>query len=278
MKYILADKSGGCIFCQKSAEADDARNYILLRDRTCFALLNLYPYSNGHLMVAPYKHVADLGDLTDVQLSKLGGMARKGRYLLGLVNEYLDLARVESGELRLDPTSRVNVNEQVIGEALALVAPQLEAHQVQLVTELPHAPLPLICCDATLLRIVLVNLLDNAVKYGNEDGTIRLKAEVTPARQDSPAKLKISVWNLGPGFSQAEKDKLFRRFSRLDDPALKGRRGTGVGLYSAWRIIQLHKGRISADSKHGEWAEFSFEIPAEPDCTGLLPTGQGSDA
>jgi len=219
-----------------------------------------------------------LGDLTDVQLTKLDGMARKGRYLLGLVNEYLDLARVESGELTLDPTSRVNVNEQVIGEALALVAPQLEAHQVQLVTELPHAPLPLICCDATLLRIVLVNLLDNAVKYGNEDGTIRLKAEVTPARQDSPAKLKISVWNLGPGFGQAEKNKLFRRFSRLDDPALKGRRGTGVGLYSAWRIIQLHKGRISADSKHGEWAEFSFEIPATPDCAAPPAAEQGSSA
>jgi len=219
-----------------------------------------------------------LGDLTDVQLTKLDGMARKGRYLLGLVNEYLDLARVESGELTLDPTSHVNVNDQVIAEALELVAPHIEAHRVQLVTELPHAPLPEICCDATLLRIVLVNLLDNAVKYGNEDGTIRLKAEVTPARQDSPAKLKISVWNLGPGFSQAEKNKLFRRFSRLDDPALKTRRGTGVGLYNAWRIIQLHKGRISANSKHGEWAEFSFEIPATPDCAGLPVAEQGSGA
>lgn len=217
-----------------------------------------------------------LGDLTEVQLTKLEGMARKGRYLLGLVNEYLDLARVESGELTFDPTSHVNVNDQVIAEALELVAPHIESHRVQLVTELPHAPLPLICCDATLLRIVLVNLLDNAVKYGNEDGTIRLKAEVTPARQDSPAKLKISVWNLGPGFSRAEKNKLFRRFSRLDDPTLKRRRGTGVGLYNAWRIIQLHKGRISAASKHGEWAQFSFEIPAMPNCAGLPAAEQES--
>ena len=219
-----------------------------------------------------------LGDLTEVQLTKLDGMARKGRYLLGLVNEYLDLARVESGELTLDPTSRVNVNDQVIGEALELVAPQLEAHRVQLVTELPHAPLPLICCDPTLLRIVLVNLLDNAVKYGNEDGTIRLRAEVTSGREDNPARLKISVWNLGPGFSAEEKNKLFRRFSRLDDPALKTRRGTGVGLYNAWRIIQLHKGRITADSKHGEWAEFSFEIPAAPDCAEPAAAEPGSDA
>ena len=217
-----------------------------------------------------------LGDLTEAQLTKLGSMARKGRYLLGLVNEYLDLARVESGELRLDPTSRVNVNEQIIAEAVALVAPQLEAHKVQLVTDIPHTPLPLICCDATLLRIVLVNLLDNAIKYGNEDGTITLKAAVTPARQGTAAKLRVSVRNLGPGFSAQQRNKLFRRFSRLDDPALKTRRGTGVGLYSAWRIIQLHKGRISADSKRGEWAEFSFEIPATPDCPESPMFEQGS--
>jgi signal transduction histidine kinase len=51
-----------------------------------------------------------------------------------------------------------------------------------------------------------------------------------------------------------------------------------VGLYNAWRIIQLHKGRISANSKHGEWAEFSFEIPATPDCAGLPAAEQGSGA
>jgi signal transduction histidine kinase len=84
------------------------------------------------------------------------------------------------------------------------------------------------------------------------------------------------VRNLGPGFSAQQRNKLFRRFSRLDDPALKTRRGTGVGLYSAWRIIQLHKGRISADSKRGEWAEFSFEIPATPDCPESPLVEQGS--
>jgi len=84
------------------------------------------------------------------------------------------------------------------------------------------------------------------------------------------------VWNLGPGFSVEQKNKLFRRFSRLDEPALKTRRGTGVGLYNAWRIVQLHKGRITADSKHGEWAEFCFEIPAAPDCPLPPPADQGS--
>jgi signal transduction histidine kinase len=207
-----------------------------------------------------------LGDLTDAQKAKIDGMVRKGRYLLGLVNEYLDLARVEGGELRIEPRSRVNVNEEVVAEALELVGPQIDAHDMRLVTELPQAPVPLVCCDPTLLRIVLVNLLDNAVKYGEDGGELRVSAEILAGRGRTPERLRIAVWNQGPGFSLSQKNKLFRRFSRLDDPALKKHRGTGVGLYNAWRIVQLHGGRITADSKHGEWAQFCIEIPATPDC------------
>ena len=206
-----------------------------------------------------------LGDLTPEQRAKVQSMERKGQYLLSLVREYLDLARVEGGELRLQTRSRVDVMEDVVAEAVDLVRPQADAHGIHLMTCVPSPALPPVCCDPTLLRIVTVNLLDNAIKYGNEGGDIRVKAEVTVDEQGGE-RLRISVWNSGPGFSQAQQNKLFRRFSRLDDPALKSRRGTGVGLYNSWRIVQLHKGRITAESKHGEWAEFSFEIPATADC------------
>ncbi len=205
-----------------------------------------------------------LGDLSDAQRGKLDSMVRKGRYLLALVQEYLDLARVEGGELQPDLRSRVDVNEAIVGEAVDLVRPQAEAQGMRLVTELPEEPL-LLCCDATLLRIVLVNLLDNAVKYGSDGGEIRVSVTLADGNGD-PDKLKVSVWNEGPGFGAAARSKLFRRFSRLDDPALRSRRGTGVGLYNAWRIVQLHNGRITAESKQGEWAQFCFEIPAAPDC------------
>jgi signal transduction histidine kinase len=68
------------------------------------------------------------------------------------------------------------------------------------------------------------------------------------------------VWNQGPGFSSEDRDRLFRRFSRLHSSATRDKRGTGVGLYSSWRIIQLHRGRIRARSEPGAWAEFSFEL------------------
>ena len=217
-----------------------------------------------------------LGDVSEVQQTKLDGIVRKGKYLLGLVNEYLDLARIEGMELHADLHSHVNVNDDIIGEAIDLVQPQMDAHHMTLVTHLPHDPAPRICCDPTLLRIVMVNLLDNAVKYGTDGGEVRLTSELTMARGGSRARLKIAVWNEGPGFGPDEKNKLFRRFSRLDDPVLKKQRGTGVGLYNAWRIIQLHNGSISAESKQGEWAQFSFEIPATTDCAAAPQGERGS--
>lgn len=206
-----------------------------------------------------------LGDLTPEQRAKVESMARKGQYLLDLVREYLDLARVEGGELTLATRSRVDVMKEVLDEAVELVRAQADHHGMHLMVCMPSPPLPPVCCDPTLLRIVTVNLLDNAVKYGNEGGDIRVKADVLFDRKLGE-RLRISVWNTGPGFDTAQQDKLFRRFSRLDDPALKSRRGTGVGLYNSWRIVHLHGGHITADSKRGEWAEFSFEIPATADC------------
>ena len=206
-----------------------------------------------------------LGELTVAQRTKLEGIERKGRYLLGLVNEYLDLARVEGMELRSQPRSRVSINTEIVEEAIELVRPQFDAHGQELIVDVPESS-PEMCCDATLLRIALVNLLDNASKYGNEGGRLWLTVEYTPEDWSHLPKLKVRVKNEGPGFSPGQKNKLFRRFSRLDDPALKTRRGTGVGLYNTWRIIQLHEGRITAESKHGEWAEFSFEISAAAVC------------
>jgi signal transduction histidine kinase len=206
-----------------------------------------------------------LGDLTAEQHAKVESMARKGRYLLSLVREYLDLARVEGGELKLSARSRVDVMNEVLAEAIDLVRAQADDRRMRLTVCMPSPTLPLVCCDPTLLRIVTVNLLDNAVKYGDEGGDIRIKADLLRDRKDGE-HLRISVWNTGPGFDKSQRYRLFRRFSRLDDPALKSRRGTGVGLYNSWRIVHLHGGSISADSKHGEWAEFCFEIPATADC------------
>jgi signal transduction histidine kinase len=81
-------------------------------------------------------------------------------------------------------------------------------------------------------------------------------------------QLTAGVWNEGIGFTPEQRNELFRKFSRLDTPELKKQKGTGVGLYTVWRIVQLHGGQPDAHSQPGQWARFTFTIPQpvpEPD-------------
>ncbi|MBZ5589557.1 MAG: GAF domain-containing sensor histidine kinase [Acidobacteriia bacterium] len=195
-----------------------------------------------------------LGPLDPRQIEVVERVARKSLYLLGLLRDYLDLARVESGELTASIVAGVDLISEVIEPAIEAVRSEVEEHGGRLRLDLPSGPIP-IRCDADLLRIVLVNLLANAAKYGNPDGEIRASA-----RRD-PGLFTVSVWNEGPGFPESERPRLFRRFSRLQTPELLKRRGSGVGLYTCRRIIELHGGRIRATSEPGRWAEFAFTIP-----------------
>ena len=110
-----------------------------------------------------------------------------------------------------------------------------------------------------MLRIALGNLLTNAIKYGCPGGVIRVGATA------DNALMRLTVWNEGPGFTAADRSKLFQKFVRLDDPELRKEKGTGVGLYSTWRIMQLHRGRVTARSEKGAWAEFTLSLPLRQD-------------
>jgi signal transduction histidine kinase len=195
-----------------------------------------------------------LGELQQPQKDRVERMAQKGEFLIDLIREYLDLSQVEGGELVLHPHPDVRVAEDLILPVVELLRTQLDSHDLKLTTEVEPAD-AVVECDPALLRIALSNFLGNATKYGTPGGQVRITAQ----RPDN--ELSISVWNEGPGFPRDQRGKLFRKFTRLSTPELKKRRGTGLGLYNAWRIIELHNGRVAADSEQGAWAEFSFVIP-----------------
>ena len=199
-----------------------------------------------------------IGDITDKQAEKIQRMAAKGKYLLGLVNDYLNLARLEGGELELKTSQGVDFVTQVLDPAMDITAPQAEAKSMRIVTDLPQTAQP-IQCDPNLMQIVAVNLLSNAVKYGFESGEILISVI-----EDADG-LEFSVRNDGPGFDEASKTKLFAKFSRLDDPELNKAKGTGVGLYTVWRIVHKHGGTIRADSEKGSWAQFTVKLPRRLD-------------
>jgi len=170
------------------------------------------------------------------------------------VREYLDLARLEGGNLELNARPVDDFVAGVVQPALEIVEAQVAARGMRLDWTPPEGALA-VEVDTDLTKIVLVNLLSNAVKYGNEGGRIELSVSL------NDDMLHLGVLNEGPGFPASELPRLFKKFSRLQTKELKSRKGTGVGLYTCWRIIHLHGGRIWAESEHGQWARFSFEIP-----------------
>ncbi len=204
---------------------------------------------DGQLLTDAY-----LGQLEPRQREKVQRIVGKAEYLVGLIREYLDLARLEGGELTLRQRPGVDVAGTVIDAAIDIVKPQIEERGVRVEVEVSSRPLPA-SCDSDLLKIVLVNLIGNAVKYGNEKGRVKVSAKA------EGGGLRVSVWNEGPGFSDADRALLFRKFSRIPSPELLSRKGTGLGLYTTWRIVNLHGGRIWAASEQGKWAEFTFTIP-----------------
>ncbi|MCX5758992.1 MAG: GAF domain-containing sensor histidine kinase [Candidatus Hydrogenedentes bacterium] len=208
------------------------------------------------------------GPLADAQRDKLQRMVNKAQYLLGMIEEYIGLSRIESDGFEATFRQGVDFCAEVIEPSIGIIDSLARDELMRMDSEFPERP-AFAACDPALMTIVMVNLLGNAIKYGTREGRIRIRVGTSEAQGhrascSSDGHLSVSVWNEGPGFPPEEKPRLFRKFSRLQTPELLKRKGTGVGLYSTWRIIQLHGGRIWADSEPGQWAEFSFEIPLAP--------------
>ncbi len=197
------------------------------------------------------------GALEGRQAQVVERMARKSRHVLGLLRDYLDLARIESGDFAPAIAPGADLVGDVSEPAIELAATEIEERGSRLVRDLPPGPVP-VACDPDLLRIVVANLVGNAAGHGAQGGEIR----VTARRQ--PGSLEVSVWNQGPGFPESELPRLFRKFTRLASPQPRSRPGSGLGLYTCRRIVELHGGRIRAASEPGRWAEFAFTIPDPP--------------
>jgi signal transduction histidine kinase len=195
-----------------------------------------------------------LGELAPAHRERLARMKSKADYLLNMIREYLDLARIEGGELAIQPRHAVDLVKEVVEPACEIVAAQADEKKMRVERRWPASPVR-VSCDPDLLKIVVVNFVGNAIKYGRDAGVVRVSVEHAPER------FAVVVWNEGPGFPASQRGRLFRKFSRLDTVELKKRKGTGVGLYTSWRIVGLHGGRVDAASEEGAWAEFRFEIP-----------------
>jgi signal transduction histidine kinase/CheY-like chemotaxis protein len=189
--------------------------------------------------------------LTYSQKESVRQILKAGWHLLALINEVLDLARIESGKLQLSIES-VSV-EQIVREALTLIAPVAEKHQVKVIDETRAFRQLYIVADRTRLKQVLLNLLSNGVKYNKAGGTVTL----TVARPTS-TRLVLSVTDTGPGLTAEDRGQLFTPFTRLHPKA--GVEGAGMGLAITKRLIELMGGAVGVESEPGQGSRFFFEL------------------
>jgi len=215
----------------------------------------------------------NFGDLTELQAEYLSDVLASSKHLLSLINDILDLAKVEAGkqELQLSP---VNV-QALLESSLTMIREKSLKHRIGLVQEADSAPEE-IRADERKLKQILFNLLSNAVKFTPDGGAVRIKAELAdsaalsrlkdaPVREGAiPARdfLCISVQDTGIGIKQEDLTRLFKPFEQVDSSRSRRYQGTGLGLALSRSFVELHGGAIWAESDgEGKGSTFRFLIP-----------------
>ena len=191
--------------------------------------------------------------LTDSQQESVKQILKGGYHLLDLINEILDLAKIEAGKITISLES-VALGP-VIDEVLTLVGPMAELRRIQVQDQTTHHHDRHVQADHLRLKQVLLNLLSNAVKYNREAGCVWVVSQILPNRS-----LQIRVTDTGPGIPQDQLDRLFEPFNRgtADKTEVEG---TGIGLTITKRLVELMGGTISVSSTLGQGSSFSIELP-----------------
>lgn len=193
------------------------------------------------------------GELTPSQQTLIKNISRSIHTAVVMTRNYLDLSRIEKGELKVEAREFELIRE-VIHPLFNELKPAIEQKQMQVENQLPDALH--VKGDPELIRIVFKNLLDNAVQYGRPAGKIRLE------HHRSADTHEFVVYNEGKGLRPEEISRLFRKFVRFERQGRESR-GTGLGLFITREIIIRHGGNIRAESEPGRWIRFVFTLPAE---------------
>lgn len=190
------------------------------------------------------------GQLTNKQTEYLNNVAISGKHLLQLVNDVLDLSKVESGNM--DLIYEKFDSGQAIIETVNIL--QNLANKKNISIELVLANISL-TGDIIRFKQIIYNLLSNAIKFTEENGQINICTNIT---QEG---LKVEIQDTGIGISPCNKDKIFSQFRQIDSSYARKQEGTGLGLTLTKKLIELHKGYIDFESKLGQGTTFWFVLP-----------------
>jgi signal transduction histidine kinase len=191
------------------------------------------------------------GELNDKQAEYMQDILSSGRHLLSLINDILDLSKVEAGRMELE-LARFHLPTALDG-ALTLVRERAMRHGIGLGLE-AGGEVEDVVADERKVRQVVLNLLSNAVKFTPEGGRIDLRAVL------ADGAVRVSVADTGIGIAPEDQAKIFEAFSQVGSGAAR-REGTGLGLTLTRQFVELHGGTIWVESEVGKGSTFTFTLP-----------------
>jgi len=230
----------------------------------------------SHELRTPLNHIMgftelvlgrNVGDLNEIQEEYLKDVYQSSQHLLSLVNEILDVSKIEAGKLEIKP-SQINL-KRLLKQSLSIIMDKAIHRKINLTTIIDEVP-DIITADELRLKQILYNLLSNAVKFTEDGGNICLKARVTTElERRSPAETKsirneieISVIDTGIGIRREDIGKIFEPFSQLESSLSRKYPGTGLGLGLTRNLVEMHGGGIWVESEGpGKGSTFRFTLP-----------------
>ena len=201
----------------------------------------------------------------------VASIKKSGHMLLGLINDVLDLSKIEAGKLHLTPHG-TDVSE-LATETLALFEPMAEAKGLRLQIQIDTTDLVPVAVDAQRLRQILMNLLSNAVKY-TERGEVTLSLAMMPSPLGVGRDLRMVVTDSGVGIEPEQLEHIFEPFYQAESPDGRVRQGTGLGLSISLRLVDLMHGTINVTSRRGAGSIFRVDIP-DLESASVVAAGEG---
>jgi signal transduction histidine kinase len=192
------------------------------------------------------------GELNEKQSAFVDSILKGGESLLNLINDVLDLTKIEAGRLELNREA-VDLRAALLG-VLPVVKPRAQDKRIRISTFLP-TDLPLVWADPGKLNQILLNLITNGIKYTHENGSVSVEARTLDGQ------VEIWVNDTGIGIAKEDQDKVFQRFTQIDSSATRSQGGTGLGLAIVRELVELHGGTIRVQSKLAKGSSFIFTMP-----------------
>jgi signal transduction histidine kinase len=222
----------------------------------------------SHELRTPLNHILgftelvvdrNFGELNSKQEEFLNDVLQSGHHLLALINEILDLSKVEAGKMELDPSLVFLL--PLVENSLIMVKEKALKQRLKLNIEISNPP-ESFQADERKLKQILYNLLSNAVKFTPEGGTIQIRVSLENGASGGDKGLRFSVIDSGIGLVPGDLERIFQPFEQVDNSASRKFQGTGLGLALTRKMVELHGGKIWAVSEgEGKGSAFHFFLP-----------------